>query len=132
MPGGSAAPPRVQAGLAVPPQNMRKRSAERVGVGGNTRRRAEDRLRDLAAANASTSSLGQIGRILASDQVPEEQSAPQRRRRRIVRGETGGLARRPTVSSREEGRALGLARGASMRRLSVWDGESSLHTVELS
>ena len=49
-----------------------------------------------------------------------------------MRGETGGLARRPTVSSREEGRALGLARGASMRRLNIWDGESSLYHFELS
>ena len=122
MPGGQAAPPRVQGG-AEPALGARRRSAERVGVGGSRR---EDRLRNMESANASMSSLGQLGQILESEQMPEEQNAPlpQRRRRRIVREESGGLTRRPTVNSREEGRALGLARGASMRRLNVWDGRS--------
>lgn len=88
--------------------------------------------------NVSMASLGQLGQILESDPtVPDgsgvegaSASAPvagpaQRRRRRVVRGEGGGITRRPTVSSREEGMALGLARGASMRRLNVWDGECS-------
>ncbi|KAL7422718.1 hypothetical protein Q5752_002010 [Cryptotrichosporon argae] len=39
------------------------------------------------------------------------------RRRRVV----SGTQRTLTVSSREEGRAMGLARGASMRRFNVWD-----------
>lgn len=82
-------------------------------------------------------SLGHLGRILEADPavaaISEEQVAGQgdqianpptaRRRRRIVRGDDSpGVGRRLTVSSREEGRALGLARGASMRRLNVWDG----------
>lgn len=75
----------------------------------------------MAQANQSMASLGSLGRILESDTASGE--APvQRRRRRVVREEPG-RERRPTVSSREEGAAIGLARGASMRRLSVWDGE---------
>jgi len=121
MPGGQSAPPRVQGGLE-PPQNPRRRAADRVGVGGGRR---EERLRNLQMANASMTSLGQLGQIMESDRMPEEQSAPvpQRRRRRIVRGEAEGLSRRLTVTTREEGRALGLARGASMRRVNVWDGQ---------
>lgn len=70
---------------------------------------------------------------MESDNVGEERTttpapavpAATRRRRRIVReveDEGPGISRRLTVSSREEGRAIGLARGASMRRLNVWDG----------
>jgi hypothetical protein len=68
---------------------------------------------------------------MESDSPAEERTttpapAATRRRRRIVReveeGEPAGISRRLTVSSREEGRAIGLARGASMRRLNVWDG----------
>jgi len=83
-------------------------------------------LRDIRSANANASmlSLGQLGQIMETDPVETPDATPQRRRRRIVRGEDGGtLARRLTVTSREEGRALGLARGASMRRLNVWDGQ---------
>lgn len=157
MPGGIAAPPRTQ-GLAVPPQNPRKRSAERVGVGGSNtspqivtlsgtgigsgsgngigRRRSEDRLRDIANLNSSMMSLGQLGRIMEADPPaePATQAQPpeRRRRRRVVRGEEGGLTRRPTVSSREEGRALGLARSASMRRTNVWDGTYGLWIQQVS
>jgi hypothetical protein len=121
--------PRIQ-GEGTPPQGGRKRSTERVGVGGIAqRRRSEERLRDLGGVNASVSSLGQLGQILENDPsdqaTPQPLPAPQRTRQRIVQGETGGLTRRPTVSSREEGRAIGLARGASMRRVNVWDGRSS-------
>lgn len=64
----------------------------------------------MSQANQSMASLGVLGRIMENDPEP-------RRRRRVVREER----QMPVVSSREEGRALGLARGASMRRLSVWD-----------
>jgi len=76
-------------------------------------------------------SLGHLGRIMETDTIPGDDRNPTpapRRRRRIVREveeEGPGLNRRLTVSSREEGRAIGLARGASMRRLNVWDGQSS-------
>ena len=122
VPGGQAAQPRTLGGVEAP-TNGRRRSAERAGIGG---RRSEERLRDLGTANPSMTSLGQLGQILESDHMPDERNvmapALQRRRRRIVREETAGLTRTPTVSTREEGRALGLARGASMRRLNVWDG----------
>lgn len=106
-----------------------------AGTGAERRRRGEERLRDVGAVNASVTSLGQLGQILESDPTDPSSNQnqagaggaagpAQRRRQRIVRGETGGgLSRRLTVSSREEGRAMGLARGASMRRLNVWDGE---------
>lgn len=142
VPGGQSGVPRIQ-GVNQAAQNARKRPADRVGVGGTgepagagagMRRRSEDRLRDVAAANVSMLSLGQLGSIMETDPQPEEppQPAPQRRRRRVVRGETGGLTRRPTVSSREEGLALGLSRGASMRRLNVWDGEQRILVLILS
>lgn len=85
-------------------------------------------------------SLGYLGRILESDltatgtgagadteRANQATPAPARRRRQIVRGDGDEVqgetpSRRLTVSSREEGRAIGLARGASMRRLNVWDG----------
>lgn len=137
MPGGQALPPRIQ-GQGDPTQtsfqhqHARKKSAERVGVGGSRRdertpRTSNNNLQQLtssgggAVANFSTVSLGHLGQIMEADPVEEESSAPGRRRRRIVRGDTG-LRRRLTVSSREEGAAVGLARGASMRRLNVWDG----------
>ena len=134
MPGGQSLPPRVQ-GTFSPLQNPRKRSAERVGVGGTpdagpSRRRSEERLRDIGRINASMMSLGVLGQIMESDPAtdpspaPTPAPAPQRRRRRIVRGDDGGGSqRRLTVSTREEGRALGVARGASMRRTNVWDGQ---------
>jgi hypothetical protein len=93
-------------------------------------------------------SLGHLGRIMESDPpatIDERGSGTQtpvavpatRRRRRIVRGDGDGdgvggpgVSRRLTVSSREEGRAMGLARGASMRRLNVWDGRSSQAGVD--
>ena len=79
-------------------------------------------------------SLGHLGRIMETDTPTptagddRNPTPAPRRRRRIVREveeEGPGLNRRLTVSSREEGRAIGLARGASMRRLNVWDGQSS-------
>jgi len=154
MPGGQAATPRMQgqAGSALgPPLSSRRRSADRVGVGGApspviipaggasglgtaSRRRSEDRLRDLGQVNSSVMSLGLLGQIMETDPTPEEAPVPPsgRRRRRVVRGEQGST-RRATVTSREEGLALGLARGASMRRTNVWDGEvflcSTLHRL---
>ncbi|WVW80994.1 hypothetical protein I302_102985 [Kwoniella bestiolae CBS 10118] len=132
IPGGTSSAPRIQ--NTQPPPNTRRRSGERERL--NTRR-SQERLRELVVGNPSLTSLGQLGQILESGQLPEEeeqenglaqaqqdaQNNAQRRRRRIVRGETGegGMRRRLTVSSREEGRALGLARGASMRRTNVWD-----------
>ncbi|WWD20580.1 hypothetical protein CI109_105056 [Kwoniella shandongensis] len=127
VPGGSSSTPRVQTPQQAP-ANPRRRSADRDRPGQLTVRRSEERLRDLRQVNPSLSSLGQLGQILESGRLPdtpEEEQRPettqQRRRRRVVRNEAGGLTRRPTVSSREEGRALGLARGASMRRTNVWD-----------
>ncbi|KAK8850395.1 hypothetical protein IAR55_004313 [Kwoniella newhampshirensis] len=125
VPGGSSSTPRIQ-GQQVP-ANPRRRSADRDRPGQLSVRRSEERLRNLHQANPSMSSLGQLGQIFESGRLPDmpEEERPvtsqQRRRRRIVRNEAGGLTRRPTVSSREEGRALGLARGASMRRTNVWD-----------
>ncbi|ORY35662.1 hypothetical protein BCR39DRAFT_511374 [Naematelia encephala] len=126
MPGGQPLAPRVQGAPSGESGGGRPR---RAGMGG--RRRSEERLREIGAANVSMLSLGYLGRIMESD--PQEEAAmaeardtiasqppPERRRRRIVRGETG-IVRRPTVSSREEGRALGLARGASMRRINLWE-----------
>ncbi|KAK4687718.1 hypothetical protein P7C73_g2399, partial [Tremellales sp. Uapishka_1] len=109
MPGGTSPSP------VVPLQATRRRSAERIGPAGRIR---------TAQVNVSTTSLGQLGQILESDPLTDGAENPQpqaRRRRRIVRGETGGLTRRPTVTSREEGRAVGLSRSASMRRTNVWD-----------
>lgn len=95
----------------------------------------------LRTHNPSQISLGQLGQVLNSDpsssydtsgepsqqtQQQQQQQQPQRRRRRVVTGdnneENRGTRRRLTVSSREEGRALGVARGASMRRRNLWDG----------
>ncbi|TYJ55619.1 hypothetical protein B9479_003651 [Cryptococcus floricola] len=118
VPGGVPAAPRVQH------QQLRdrRRGEDRLGrhAGGTT---SQTRLQDLPAGNPSQTSLGHLATILGADPVAAEQDpAPARRRRRIVRGEEEeGLRRRVTVSSREEGRALGVARGASMRRRNVWD-----------
>ncbi|ODN82796.1 hypothetical protein L202_01069 [Cryptococcus amylolentus CBS 6039] len=118
VPGGVPAAPRVQHQHS----RDRRRGDDRLGrhAGGTT---SQTRLQDLAAGNPSQTSLGHLATILGSDPVAVEQDpAPARRRRRIVRGEEEeGLRRRVTVSSREEGRALGVARGASMRRRNVWD-----------
>lgn len=151
MPGGTVAMPRIQGRNEASPADNRRRSTDRlnssgagqivtissqaVNTGGGagtmaTRRRSEERLRDIGQVNASMMSLGHLGQILETDPASiiepvreEVETNPTgRRRRRVVRGEQG-LARRPTVSSREEGRALGIARGASMRRTNVWDGE---------
>lgn len=144
MPGGQAATPRIQGRTSPapgPPLSSRRRSAERVGVGGpsppvilpagasggqapTTRRRSEDRLRELGQVNSSMMSLGLLGQIMETDPTQQQEQVPPSggRRRRVVRGEQG-LARRATVSTREEGRALGVARGASMRRTNVWDGK---------
>jgi hypothetical protein len=144
VPGGQSAAPRVQGEASTsaddpvntrraPREQLRTRpSEERLRTRPSVERlrssngnRSEERLTDLRGTNLSMLSLGQLGQIMESDPVVEEPApVPQRRRRRIVRGEeAGGLARRLTVTSREEGRAIGLARGASMRRLNVWDGE---------
>ncbi|WWD08466.1 hypothetical protein V865_006578 [Kwoniella europaea PYCC6329] len=137
IPGGTSSTPRIQSTQPQAPPNTRRRSGERAREGISTRR-SQERLRELVIGNPSLTSLGQLGQILESGHLPEEtneesdlaraqqdvQAQAQRRRRRIVRGdtaETSGVRRRLTVSSREEGRALGLARGASMRRTNVWD-----------
>jgi hypothetical protein len=125
---GLLAPPTVRAGASTS-------TGTRPAEGG---RRRTDRLRQTgqghAAGNASMTSLGHLGRIMESDtqgQGEDRNPTPApRRRRRIVReveDEAAGLNRRLTVSSREEGRAIGLARGASMRRLNVWDGALLIH-----
>ena len=148
MPGGTSATPRIQGQSSplVAPLNPRRRSADRVGVGGATqpvvlpaggrsgmatRQRSSDRLREVGQANPSMMSLGHLGQILESDPTQpaaapandREERGEGRRRRRVVR-EDGTLRRRLTVTTREEGRALGVARGASMRRTNVWDGMS--------
>lgn len=147
MPGGTSATPRIQGRYSPAqgaPPNPRRRSADRLGTGASTqpvvlpvggrngtatRQRSTDRLRELGQANPSMMSLGQLGQIMESD--PIQPAAPPaaegadgaggRRRRRVVR-EDGARQRRLTVSTREEGLALGVARGASMRRTNVWDG----------
>ncbi|OCF58469.1 hypothetical protein L486_04502 [Kwoniella mangroviensis CBS 10435] len=137
IPGGTSSTPRIPSTQPQAPPNTRRRSADRAREGISTRR-SQERLRELVIGNPSLTSLGQLGQILESGHLPEEtneesdlaraqqdvQAQAQRRRRRIVRGdtaETSGVRRRLTVSSREEGRALGLARRASMRRTNVWD-----------
>ena len=151
MPGGQSATPRVQ-GSTTPLQDIRRRSADRVGVGTQdgfrvisrpatataNRRRSEERLRDIGAANASIMSLGVLGQILeaepanrnANQQPPNSQQQPTaaahvqgRRRRRVVRNDAVVTPRRQTVRTREEGVALGIARSASTRRVNVWDGK---------
>ncbi|WWC65371.1 uncharacterized protein I303_107989 [Kwoniella dejecticola CBS 10117] len=140
IPGGTSATPRIQGVGSTshqqPPPNTRRRSSEQRerAAAAATRRRSHEQLRELVNGNPSLTSLGQLGQILESGQLPEENEdgnglsqaqqdvqTAQRRRRRIVRGDGTGIARRLTVSSREEGRAIGLARGASMRRTNVWD-----------
>jgi hypothetical protein len=134
---GLLAPPAIRAGGSSTPTTTRRDrpvSPGNANAGATGGRRRTDRVRGLGPGNPSVTSLGQLGRIMESDppatiderlgnngsQTP---AAGDRRRRRIVRGDDGpGLSRRLTVSSREEGRAMGLARGASMRRLNVWDG----------
>jgi hypothetical protein len=125
---------RFVSGLLAPP-TVRAGASTSTGTRPAEGRRRTDRLRQTgqghAAGNASMTSLGQLGRIMESDTPGQGQGddrnptpAPRRRRRivREVEDEGAGLSRRLTVSSREEGRAIGLARGASMRRLNVWDG----------
>lgn len=51
----------------------------------------------------------------------EGRTTPRPRRRRVVQ-ESLRRRRSETVSTVEEGRAIGLARGASMRRVNLWDG----------
>jgi len=122
---------RFVSGLLAPP-TVRAGASSRLADSG---RRRTDRLRQTGQGhvngNASMTSLGHLGRIMESDTQVQGQGedrnptpAPRRRRRivREVEDEGAGLNRRLTVSSREEGRAIGLARGASMRRLNVWDG----------
>ncbi|CAK9786372.1 unnamed protein product [Cutaneotrichosporon oleaginosum] len=54
---------------------------------------------------------------------PERPTTPTRRpRRRVVQESIRRRQRSDTVNSVEEGRAIGLARGASMRRVNLWDG----------
>ena len=127
---GLLAPPTIRAGANTP-------SGRAVSPSGR-RRRTQAQAVGMGAGNPSMTSLGQLGRIMETDpqaagddRNQTQTPAPARRRRRIVRadGEEGqGVSRRLTVSSREEGRAIGLARGASMRRLNVWDGTSNLGT----
>ena len=149
MPGGTSATPRIQgrnSPLTGTPLNTRRRGADRVAIGASiqpvvlpagggsrtaSRQRSSDRLREVSQANPSMMSLGHLGQILESDPTQSAATANQteergaaRRRRRVVR-EDGTLQRRLTVSTREEGRALGLGRGASMRRTNVWDGKLS-------
>ncbi|WVR08487.1 hypothetical protein IAU60_005542 [Kwoniella sp. DSM 27419] len=129
IPGGTSSTPRIQSAQPPAPINPRRRSADRT-------RRSTEHLREMAAGNPSMTSLGHLGRIMESDPQVQSQAEQEaalvqareslqadRRRRRIVRGGESGatVARRLTVSSREEGRAIGLARGASMRRTNVWD-----------
>lgn len=145
---GLLAPPTIRAGgSSTPNAGRRERERDRPVSPGNVNnsgagRRRVDRVRGLGAGNPSMTSLGHLGRIMESDPpatIDERGIGTQtpaavpttRRRRRIVRGDGDGdgvggpgVSRRLTVSSREEGRAMGLARGASMRRLNVWDGRS--------
>lgn len=122
---GLLAPPAIRAGAITP-------SGRAVSPSGR-RRRTQAQAVGMGAGNPSMTSLGQLGRIMetdpqaAGDDRNQTQTPAPRRRRRIVRAdeeEGQGVSRRLTVSSREEGRAIGLARGASMRRLNVWDGKS--------
>ncbi|BEI87793.1 uncharacterized protein CcaverHIS019_0105110 [Cutaneotrichosporon cavernicola] len=70
-------------------------------------------------------------RPTSSNPSPNEGERPRTpTRRRRLRAVQESIRRRPradTVNSVEEGRALGLARGASMRRVNVWD---DIPTVE--
>ncbi|KAL1409866.1 hypothetical protein Q8F55_003865 [Vanrija albida] len=70
----------------------------------------------MPGGSAASSSM-QTGRSVPRPGVPGQQ----RRRGRVVNQEGSSLARRLTVTSREEGRAIGLSRGASMRRVNLWD-----------
>lgn len=144
VPGGTPGVPRVQ--VYSQPGKRRNRNPNagaetagiRTGAGLGVSRdgpsASRTRLDTLQTHNPSQISLGQLGQVLNSDpasydtpgEPPQQAQQPQRRRRRVVTGDTngegGGLRRRLTVSSREEGRALGVARGASMRRRNLWDG----------
>ena len=135
MPGGTSAEPRFQGGArsgSRTPLEPEITAAQEIIM---RRNQSRERLREISSgANASVMSLGVVGRILGAEPtssipLPENGTGPMpdqvasRRRRRIVRGDDGPR-RRLTVSSREEGRAIGLARGASMRRVNVWDGKS--------
>lgn len=164
---GLIAPPAIRAGASVATARVigegspvaassgRRRNSEQADGSrersGGPRRRSEDRLRDVAHLNASTASLGQLGRIAENDAALRHTSAAAGsgqaaspaapRRRRAAREEAQPVAlstpqqvsrnRRLTVSSREEGRALGVARGASMRRTNLWDGESPQSTQKI-
>ncbi|OXG34213.1 hypothetical protein C367_00821 [Cryptococcus neoformans Ze90-1] len=143
VPGGTPGVPRVQ--VYSQPGKRRNRNPNagaetagiRTGAGLGVSRdgpsASRTRLDTLQTHNPSQISLGQLGQVLNSDpasydtpgEPPQQAQQPQRRRRRVVTGDTneegGGLRRRLTVSSREEGRALGVARGASMRRRNLWD-----------
>lgn len=146
---GLLAPPAIRAGgtsrnrnrpVSPSGNNVPTSASGNSNSNPNATRRRQDRngaVRGLGTGNPSMTSLGHLGRIMEADPtlntVAEERSGSgqvgdppaTRRRRRVVRGEEGPrVERRLTVSSREEGRAIGLARGASMRRLNVWDGES--------
>ncbi|WRT70561.1 uncharacterized protein IL334_007559 [Kwoniella shivajii] len=148
IPGGTSSVPRIQ---NIPSANPRRVGGANGSGGGRRRSEERLREIYTNSANGfgnpSLTSLGQLGRILESGHLnqtnerDEEEAAEaeeeerlaqaqfeaqhanalsNRRRRRIVRGENAPV-RRLTVSSREEGRALGIARSASMRRTNVWD-----------
>jgi hypothetical protein len=55
-------------------------------------------------------------------EVERPTTPTRRRRRRVVQESIRRRQRSDTVNSVEEGRAIGLARGASMRRVNLWDG----------
>ncbi|ORX41174.1 hypothetical protein BD324DRAFT_46918 [Kockovaella imperatae] len=137
MPGGVAASPRVQPAIAGRTGRSTPVALNDTPEGMIRKARSGNRLREISGsgANASMMSLGHTGRLLQSDPVvpplpslpvqlrdagPVPQQVSSARRRRVVRGEEEAR-RRLTVSTREEGRAMGIARGASMRRLNVWD-----------
>ncbi|WOO78785.1 RING-H2 finger protein ATL5 [Vanrija pseudolonga] len=116
------------AGLLAPPAIMPRRQG---GAAAPTPPPQQQQQRGGYAANwasppaimpggSAASSSMQTGRSVARPGIPGER-AQRRRGGRVVNQEGSSLARRLTVTSREEGRAIGLSRGASMRRVNLWD-----------
>ncbi|WVO17486.1 hypothetical protein L204_105178 [Cryptococcus depauperatus] len=130
IPGGILGTPRVQShqGSRRRERPFQTDTTIHSGAAGERSDTSLDggRLNELSVMNTSQTSLGR-GAQTNNQEILEEPlgygfvAAEQpRRRRRIVGGQDeSGLHRR--VTSREEGRALGIARGASMRRRNVWD-----------